>query len=169
MSDRSDDRGGRQESGGFRAARHGVGSSKSSGARQNVNPGDPRQKRRFKEFPLSSFAINHPTSVIVMTIILIIAGLMSYITVPKESMPEFVVPNVIVNTIYPGVAPGDMETLITQPLEDELNTIADVKTILSTSIEGVSSINVEFEAGVDMRRRSRRSWRSTSPSSPSCR
>jgi multidrug efflux pump subunit AcrB len=150
MSDRSDDRSNRSESGGFRAARRGVGSTKSSGARESAGPGDPRQKRKFKEFPLSSFAIDHPTSVIVMTIILIVAGLVSYITVPKESMPEFVVPNVIVNTIYPGVAPGDMETLITQPLEDELNTISDVKTVLSTSTEGFSSINVEFEAGMDM-------------------
>jgi multidrug efflux pump subunit AcrB len=57
---------------------------------------------------------------------------------------------VIVNTIYPGVSPGDIETLLTRPLEDELNTIADVKTITSTSTEGYSSINVEFEAGMDM-------------------
>ncbi|MBI2072274.1 MAG: efflux RND transporter permease subunit, partial [Gemmatimonadetes bacterium] len=39
---------------------------------------------------------------------------------------------------------------MTRPLEEELNTIADVKTITSTSVEGYSSINVEFEAGVDM-------------------
>jgi multidrug efflux pump subunit AcrB len=115
-----------------------------------VIPGDPRHKRKFKEFWLSSYAIDHPTSVMVMTVILIILGIGSYMSVPKESMPEFVVPNVIVNTIYPGVSPGDIETLLTRPLEDELNTIADVKTITSTSTEGYSSINVEFEAGMDM-------------------
>ncbi|MDH3291388.1 MAG: efflux RND transporter permease subunit [Gemmatimonadota bacterium] len=111
---------------------------------------DPRHKRRFKEFWITSFAIDHPTSIVVMTAILIIMGIASYISVPKESMPEFVIPNIIVNTIYPGVSPGDIETLLTEPLEDELNTIADVKTITSTSAESYSSINIEFEAGMDM-------------------
>jgi multidrug efflux pump subunit AcrB len=111
---------------------------------------DARHKRRFKEFWLSSFAIDHPTSVMVMTLIVILMGLASYVQVPKESMPEIVVPNILVNTVYPGVAPGDIETLITEPLEDELNTIADVKTITSVSAESYSSINIEFEAGMDM-------------------
>ena len=101
----------RKESGARRSVRPGRNPAQTSGS--NAVPGDPRQKRKFKEFPLSSFAIDHPTSVIVMTVILILAGLSSYMTVPKESMPEFVVPNVIVNTIYPGVSPGDMETLVT--------------------------------------------------------
>ena len=108
------------------------------------------KRGRFKEFRLTSFAVDHPTSIVVLTVILIITGVSSYLSVPKESAPEIVVPNIIVNTIYPGVAPRDIETLITRPLEEDLNTIADVKTITSTSIEGYSSINVEFDAGVDM-------------------
>jgi multidrug efflux pump len=111
---------------------------------------DLRHKRSFKEFRLSSFAIDHPTSVFVMTLIIVILGLTSYSQVPKESIPEIVIPNILVNTIYPGVSPADIETLITEPLEDELNTIPDVKTITSTSAEGYSTINVEFEAGIDM-------------------
>ncbi|MBI2537753.1 MAG: efflux RND transporter permease subunit [Gemmatimonadetes bacterium] len=105
---------------------------------------------KFKEFALTSFAVDHPTTVVVMAAFLAIVGIGSYVTIPKESAPEIVVPNIIVNTIYVGVSPGDMETLVTRPLEEELNTIADVKTITSTSVEGYSSINVEFEAGVDM-------------------
>jgi multidrug efflux pump subunit AcrB len=120
------------------------------GAAHRLQSTDVRHKRKFKESGLTSFAVDHPTSVFVMTVILVIAGLGSYLAVPKESMPEIVIPNIIVNTIYPGVAPGDIETLITEPLEDELNTITDVKTITSVSAEGYSSINVEFEAGVDM-------------------
>lgn len=105
---------------------------------------------RFKEFFLSSVAINHPTVVVALTFIVVIMGLTSYLTVPKESAPEIVVPFVAVNTVYPGVAPKDIETLITRPLEEELNTIADVKSITSTSVEGYSSITVEFEVGMDM-------------------
>jgi multidrug efflux pump subunit AcrB len=105
---------------------------------------------KFREFWLTSYAVDHPTMVLVLTVAILILGLAAYLSTPKESSPEIVVPNIIVNTIYSGVAPKDIETLITRPLEEELNTIADVKTITSTSTEGYSSINVEFEAGVDM-------------------
>ncbi|HWP36504.1 MAG TPA: efflux RND transporter permease subunit [Gemmatimonadales bacterium] len=105
---------------------------------------------KFKEFWLTSVSVDHPTSVVVLTAFLVIVGLGSYVTIPKESSPEIVVPNIIVNTVYSGVAPKDIETLITRPIEEELNTIADVKTITSTSVEGYSSINVEFEAGMNM-------------------
>ncbi|MDE0023498.1 MAG: efflux RND transporter permease subunit [Spirochaetaceae bacterium] len=105
---------------------------------------------KLKEFAVTSLAIRHPTSVVVLMLILIAGGLISYLRVPRESIPEIVQPNIFVTTVYGGVAPRDIETLVTQPLEDELNTIADVKVISSTSREGVSRINVEFVAGMDM-------------------
>ena len=104
----------------------------------------------FKEFKLTSLAIDFPTSVLVLTAIIVLSGIAAYGAIPRESNPEITIPNIVVNTVYPGVAPSDIETLITRPIEDELNSIGDVKTITSTSIEGVSSINVEFNAGVDM-------------------
>jgi len=110
----------------------------------------PLDRSKYKEFRLSSFAVDHPTMVAVLTLIILVMGLSAYIGIPKESSPEIVVPNIIVNTFYPGVAPKDMETLVTRPLEEELNTIGDVKEITSVTTEGVSSINVEFDAGVDM-------------------
>jgi multidrug efflux pump subunit AcrB len=110
----------------------------------------PLDRSKFREFWLTSFAVDHPTMIMVLTGIILVLGLASYVRIPKESSPEIVVPNLIVNTIYPGVAPKDIETLITRPLEEELNTIGDVKTITSISTEGYSSINVEFDAGVDM-------------------
>ena len=115
-----------------------------------ANGKQPLAPGKLKEFALTSLAIRHPTSVVVLMLILIIGGFVSYLQVPRESMPEIVIPNIIVNTGYAGVAPRDVETLVTKPLEDELNTIADVKVISSTSREGVSSINVEFVAGMDM-------------------
>ncbi|UCF18931.1 MAG: efflux RND transporter permease subunit [Gemmatimonadota bacterium] len=121
-------------------------SSSSSQTDQDVGDGHGV----FKEFWLTSFSVDHPTSVLVLTIGIIIAGLISYIRVPKEAAPEITIPIVAVNTVYPGVAPEDIETLITRPLEDELNKIADVTEITSTSVEGYSSIIAEFEAGMDM-------------------
>ena len=88
--------------------------------------------------------------IMVLTVIVLVMGIVAYVRIPKESSPEIVIPNIIVTTVYPGVAPKDIETLVTQQLEDQLNTIADVKEITSISTEGYSSINVEFNAGVDI-------------------
>jgi multidrug efflux pump subunit AcrB len=104
----------------------------------------------FKEFKLTSLAVDNPISVLVLTVIVIFSGLSAYLSIPRESAPEITIPFIVVQTIYPGVAPNDIETLITRPIEDELNGIADVKTITSQSVEGYSAINVEFNAGVDM-------------------
>ncbi|TFG63764.1 MAG: efflux RND transporter permease subunit, partial [Gemmatimonadales bacterium] len=109
-----------------------------------------RDGREFKEFRPTSFAVDHPTSVLVLLVIILISGLYSYATVPKESQPDIEIPNVAINTMYAGVSPEDIESLITRPIEEEINKISDVKTLRSTSVEGFSSINVEFEAGVDM-------------------
>ena len=115
------------------------------------SPGDGRAGHgHYKEFWLTSFAVDHPTSVLALMFIIIVLGLISYLRVPKEAAPEIQIPIIAVNTIYAGVAPEDIETLITRPLEDELNTIADVDELTSTSVEGYSNIIVEFVAGMDM-------------------
>lgn len=103
-----------------------------------------------KEFGLSSLSINQSTSVMVMVILITILGLISYSRIPKESSPDVKIPNIFVVTIYPGVAPEDMESLVTQKLEEKINEIADIKKMMSTTTEGYSSINVEFQTGVDM-------------------
>jgi multidrug efflux pump subunit AcrB len=106
--------------------------------------------KEFKEFRLTSFAIDHSTSVILLFIIVAIAGMITYGRIPKESFPELEIPMIAVNTVYPGVSPADIETLVTRPIEDELNTIGDVKELTSTSVEGYSSVVAEFETTVDL-------------------
>ena len=105
---------------------------------------------RFKEFRATSLAIDHQTSVLVLFAFITVAGLISYRVIPRESFPEVEIPMIAVNTIYPGVTPADIESLVTRPLEDELSTISDIKDLTSTSIEGYSSIIAEFEATVDL-------------------
>ncbi|MDH3540864.1 MAG: efflux RND transporter permease subunit, partial [Acidimicrobiia bacterium] len=113
-------------------------------------PTPPPDTGKFKQFWLTSFSIDHPTTVLVMTLLVIIMGLVSYQRVPKESFPEIVIPNIVVNTIAPGFAPKDVESLITRIIEEDLNTINDVKDITSVSVEGYSSIVVEFDSDIDM-------------------
>ncbi|CAN5797184.1 efflux RND transporter permease subunit [soil metagenome] len=103
-----------------------------------------------REFAPTSFSLRNVTSVLVMLFIIAILGIISYRTVPKEAQPEITIPIVAISTIYPGVAPGDIETLVTRVIEEELNNIADLKTLSSTSVEGYSSVVAEFGAGMDM-------------------
>jgi multidrug efflux pump subunit AcrB len=136
------------------SARAGSGSQAEAGGRTRPERSARRRRRRgakrYKRFWLTSLAVDHPTSVLVLTTIIVLGGLVSYLRIPKESMPEITVPYVAVNTSYAGVAPEDIETLITRHLEEELNEIADVEEITSTSVEGYSSILIEFTAGMDM-------------------
>ncbi len=105
---------------------------------------------RYKTFWLTDFAVDHPVSVLTLLALIVMGGLYSYLTVPKEASPDITVPFVAVSTFYSGVAPEDIETLITRPLEEELNKISDIKTLTSQSVESLSSITAEFEAGMDM-------------------
>jgi multidrug efflux pump len=113
-------------------------------------PQTARELKEYREFRLTSFAIDHSTSVILLFIIVAVAGIITYGRIPKESFPELEIPMIAVSTIYPGVSPGDIETLVTRPIEDELNTIGDIKELTSTSVEGYSSVVAEFETTVNL-------------------
>jgi CzcA family heavy metal efflux pump len=86
----------------------------------------------------------------VLVVVYVIIGLVSYVTLPRESAPAITIPIVLVSTPYFGVAPSDIETLVTQPIERKLKEIADIKEIRSTSSEGMSTIEAEFEADIDI-------------------
>ncbi|MCF8275061.1 MAG: efflux RND transporter permease subunit, partial [Flavobacteriaceae bacterium] len=105
---------------------------------------------KIKEFKPSSWAINNKTSVYIMTIIITLAGLMSYNSLPKEQFPEVVFPQILVNTIYAGTSPKDMENLVTKHIEKQVKSINGVKQVTSSSIQDFSMINIEFNTDVDV-------------------
>ncbi len=78
-------------------------------------------------------------------------GIFSILTMRLESSPEIQVPVALVTTVLPGASPEDIETLITNEIEDAVDSIEDIKKITSTSREGVSVVSVEFnaEANID--------------------
>ncbi len=115
---------------------------------QESQPQEYKKLKHNKEFGLSSWAINNRTTVFVITAIILIAGLVSYIQVPKESFPEIIIPQIFVSTPYPGNSPEDIEKLITRPLEKELNAITGIDKITSTSVQGFSSIDIKFDFSV---------------------
>ncbi len=99
---------------------------------------------------VSDTAIRKSTTVVVLTILLIIFGVYSYMVLPRESDPDITIPNVFVSTSYRGVSPADIETTITIEIEKKLKGLDGLKKLQSVSSEGSSSINVEFVTGTDI-------------------
>ncbi|RPH27323.1 MAG: efflux RND transporter permease subunit [Bacteroidales bacterium] len=108
-------------------------------------------EKKFKEFFATSWAINNKISVYVLVFIISVFGLINYFTIPKEQIPEIVIPMVMVNTFYPGTSPVDMENLVTRPIEKKLKAISGVKKITSRSLQDFSSIVVEFNTDVEQK------------------
>ncbi len=97
---------------------------------------------------MTRFAVNNPVTTLVVAFILLLAGLIAYLKMPSESFPEIKIPLIFVTTIYPGASPGNIETIVTQKIEDQLKGMDGVKKITSQSEEGVSLIQVEFSPDV---------------------
>ena len=100
--------------------------------------------KKIKEFKLSSWAISNRMTVSVITFIIVLSGLLSYMGMARENFPEIIIPQIYVATPYPGNSEKDVEKLITKRLEKEINSITGVDKITSNSIQGYSSIVVEF-------------------------
>lgn len=103
-----------------------------------------------REFGLSNLSLRNKTSVFILGFILTLAGLYSYLTMPKESFPEIVIPTIYVGTPYPGNSPIDMENLVTRPIEKQIKGLNGIKKVSSTSVQDYSSIVVEFNPDVDI-------------------
>jgi multidrug efflux pump subunit AcrB len=99
---------------------------------------------------LSNYAIRNRTTVFVLMLIIAVVGGYSYISLPRESAPDIQIPYIVVTTTYKGVAPSDVENLITKEIETKIRSISDVDEITSTSDEGLSSITVKFLPSTDL-------------------
>lgn len=103
----------------------------------------------FKEFKPSSLSIDNSTSIYLVTVLLTLIGIYSYMTLPKEQFPEVEIPTFTVVTIYAGASPEDVENLITRPIEQELKSLDGVDQISSVSKQATSVITIEFETDKD--------------------
>ena len=101
--------------------------------------------KKNKEFFLSSWAINNKTIIYVLMTIFLVSGITAYKTMPRELFPEINSSNIFVTTIFPGNNAGEIEKLITDPLEQEIKGVIGLIEIESTSSEGISIINIEFD------------------------
>jgi len=107
-------------------------------------------KDKFKEFKPSSWAIDNRTAVYIITIIITLAGLMTYLNLPKESFPEIKIPQIIVQTFHPGTSPENMENLVTKPIEKQVKNITGIKKVTSNSFQDFSVVVVEFNTDIEV-------------------
>lgn len=100
-------------------------------------------------FGPTRWATQNRITVYALTVLITLFGISSYITLPKELFPDLVIPTIVINTVYPGSSPSDIENLITRPIEKRLKGIAGVEKINSYSQQDVSTIVVEFSVSED--------------------
>ena len=104
----------------------------------------------IRNFGLTTLSLKNKNTIFLLTLVLAIFGMVSYIRLPKELFPDIVVPTVLVQTVYPGNSPADIENLITRPIEKEIDGIRGIKEISSQSLQDLSFITVEFNTGIDL-------------------
>ncbi|MDR1997215.1 MAG: efflux RND transporter permease subunit [Candidatus Margulisbacteria bacterium] len=101
--------------------------------------------KRFVEFFL------HYKSLVVLAFIgILLTGWSAYVNLPRESFPQVEIPYMLVLTVYQGVSPEDMESLVTRPLENKIKGVSGIKRLQSTSAESYSAIFIEFNPDVEI-------------------
>ena len=108
-------------------------------------------KKVIREFKPATIALQNKNTIFLLTFIVAVFGILSYRSLPKELFPEVEIPTVLVQTMYPGNPPADMENLVTRPLENEIHTITGIRELRSTSSQDNSDIFVEFETGINIK------------------
>ncbi len=99
---------------------------------------------------LPKLAIDNAQFTIVIFILLILAGVISYFTMPRSENPSIYAPGASVVVIYPGASPGDIEQLIAIPIEEAVNELEDISRIEATIKDDYVSIGVEFIYNADV-------------------
>ncbi|MDP4000668.1 MAG: efflux RND transporter permease subunit [bacterium] len=97
------------------------------------------------------FFLNKKSFSFLVVTALLIAGLISVISIPKESAPEVQIPVAVITTVFPGAAPEDVEKLVTDKVEEQLkNSLTELDNLTSSSREGISVVVAEFNATADI-------------------
>jgi multidrug efflux pump len=100
-------------------------------------------------FKLIDYAIGHARLTIATLLFLLVAGLVAYVTIPKEAEPDVRIPIIYVQLAQRGISPEDSERLLLRPVETQLKSVGNVKEMRSMAFEGGGYVLLEFEAGFD--------------------
>ncbi|MGB0681926.1 MAG: efflux RND transporter permease subunit [Magnetovibrionaceae bacterium] len=98
---------------------------------------------------LIAAAVSHSRTVLSALLLVLIAGSVAYVSIPKEADPDVNIPIIYVSLSLEGISPEDSERLLVRPMETELRVIEGVKEMRSTAYEGGGNVVLEFDAGFD--------------------
>lgn len=108
-------------------------------------------EHKTRSFGVTNFSLKNKTSVFILTALFTLFGLYSYNDMPKSLFPDIVMPTIMVQTVYPGNSPADIENLITRPIEKQIKSVKGIKNLTSNSVQDNSSIIVEFNTDVEVK------------------
>jgi multidrug efflux pump len=97
---------------------------------------------------IGEFSVKQPVFVNLVFLAVVIVGLFTFFNMPAEMLPNVNMDEAVVVVFYAGVSPEEMETLVTKPLEEEIEAVEDIEHIESNSGESRSVINVRFKPGL---------------------
>ena len=101
----------------------------------NLNP---------KTMSIYSTAVNKPISTLMIFLAILVLGVASYIQLPVDQFPKMDPPYLTVMATYPGANASDIEENVTKILEDQLNSVDELKELISTSYDNLAVISLEF-------------------------
>ena len=99
---------------------------------------------------LSTISIHRPVTVLMVCLVAVLLGVVAFLNIPVDLMPEIVYPTISVRAEYEGVAPEEMETLVVRPLEEAFSAAPNVESISSSVYEGLCYVRVGFDYGIDI-------------------
>ncbi len=99
---------------------------------------------------LSKFSVKKPMTVFVAVVLVLVLGVVSFMSMTPDLMPNLDFPYVIMMTTYPGQSPEAVEKTVTKPLESAMATLENIKNVTSTSAENYSMVMLEFQDGSNM-------------------
>ena len=94
-------------------------------------------------------AMSRSRTVVLSLLIVLIGGLVTYATIPKEAEPDIEIPFIYISINHEGISPEDAERLLVRPIEQELRSIEGIKEMIANAFEGGANVQLEFDAGVD--------------------
>ena len=98
----------------------------------------------------TEFFVKRPITTIMLMLSIVVVGVMSLWQLKIDLMPELKFPNLVVVTEYSGVAPLEIEKLLSKPLETAIRTVPGIKNVKTSSREGLSVVNAEFTWGTNL-------------------
>ncbi|HUP50192.1 MAG TPA: efflux RND transporter permease subunit [Thermoanaerobaculia bacterium] len=99
---------------------------------------------------LVEFSLKRRVTVSMAAVALVIFGLVSFTRLPMNLLPDISYPTLTVETRFPGAAPGEVETLVSRPIEEVVGIVAGVQRLTSVSRPGLSQVTLEFDWGRNM-------------------